>query len=267
MSTTQNPNTVVHDTVAAGWYPDAQVAGQVRYFDGQSWTEHTAPETGVAGLVNAAQPPAKKKAKKGLWITLGIVGAIIVLIIAVSAGSGGSSDDEPQGIPAAEAPVTVEEEPAAEQAPVEEAPAAPEADGSVETPYAQPYIGKTLFGTEKYSLTAAVTNGDAWGEIHEHNMFNTEPPAGYKYVIADLAFTGIDADGTEPSTEVWVTEIANAAGQSYEAEWITWADGTSDVMDAPTLYPGQAFTGRMAFIVPADFQAGLLKVGSDFFVL
>lgn len=41
---------------AAGWYPDPQTQGQQRYWDGASWTEHTAPLSGQAVATAPAAP-------------------------------------------------------------------------------------------------------------------------------------------------------------------------------------------------------------------
>jgi hypothetical protein len=35
--------------VAPGWYPDPNDAGTQRYWDGEAWTEHTAPISGSGG--------------------------------------------------------------------------------------------------------------------------------------------------------------------------------------------------------------------------
>ncbi|WP_426573335.1 DUF2510 domain-containing protein [Aquihabitans sp. McL0605] len=35
-------------TVQAGWYPDPQVAGTIRYWDGATWSDHTATGYGSA---------------------------------------------------------------------------------------------------------------------------------------------------------------------------------------------------------------------------
>ena len=45
-------------TTPAGWYPDPSVAGQVRYFDGHGWTEHTQPTPQAIAAPQAAQLPA-----------------------------------------------------------------------------------------------------------------------------------------------------------------------------------------------------------------
>ena len=39
--------------IAAGWYPDPQTGGQLRYWDGRAWTEHVQP----AGSQPPAPPP------------------------------------------------------------------------------------------------------------------------------------------------------------------------------------------------------------------
>jgi Protein of unknown function (DUF2510) len=53
----------VSPDVAAGWYPDPQTEGQLRYWDGSAWTEHVQPAgqpapTGTAPAGTAAAPDA-----------------------------------------------------------------------------------------------------------------------------------------------------------------------------------------------------------------
>lgn len=66
--------------VPPGWYPDTQVAGQKRWWDGAQWTEHTNADT-----VNAAAKQAPSLASAGtktgtLWIWLIVLLPIISFI-------------------------------------------------------------------------------------------------------------------------------------------------------------------------------------------
>lgn len=41
----------------AGWYPDPEVPGQRRYWDGTRWTDHTAPGTDATRPLRSGPPP------------------------------------------------------------------------------------------------------------------------------------------------------------------------------------------------------------------
>jgi hypothetical protein len=54
----------VSSTAPRGWYPDPSGAPHQRYWDGKQWTGHA--------------PPLPKRSESVLWITLSIVGAIVL---------------------------------------------------------------------------------------------------------------------------------------------------------------------------------------------
>ncbi|WP_285136282.1 DUF4190 domain-containing protein [Microbacterium sp. lyk4-40-TSB-66] len=151
--------------------------------------------------------------------------------------------------------------PAVEPSPAQEessAPAAPAADGSVERPLPQPYVAKGLLGGEKYSLTAQIVNANAGEAVREWNQFNDEAPAGYKYVVIELTMTGIDVDGVEPSLAEYDMSLATGEGNRYDSEYVFLGDDMPRMSDGPTLYPGNSFTGFLAYIVPESAQSFLL---------
>lgn len=51
-----------------GWYPDPQLMGRERYWDGQSWTDKSRPWTGKAGVMteHVAPPAPRRPARKTL---------------------------------------------------------------------------------------------------------------------------------------------------------------------------------------------------------
>ncbi|WP_162893187.1 Ltp family lipoprotein [Microbacterium halotolerans] len=70
-----------------GWYPAPHANGENRYWDGSKWLE---PATDAAG-----SPEQPKKSRKGLWITLSIIGGVIVLGgIGGALGLGDDPDDD-----------------------------------------------------------------------------------------------------------------------------------------------------------------------------
>lgn len=265
-------------TTPAGWYPDTANPSLVRYWDGAQWTEHTQPAAGYVGTgtpgtaPTAVLAPAKKPwfKRKGIMIPLGIVGGIILLSSLINAINGGGDDPAP----AADTDSSVvEEEPAVEEpaaeAPAEEAPAEEPAapagpTGEWASPLAQPYTAKGMFGGEKYTLTARLVNTDANDTVEGWNQFNEDAPAGFKYVIVEYTMTGIDKDGVEPSLASFDLFLSTGEGNKYSDEFIVFGDGMPSMMDGPTLYPGVAFTGYAAYLVPADSATFMLYDNSHY---
>ncbi len=263
----------------AGWYPDGVTSGQERYWDGTGWSTHFRPIGGGTTVTEVLAPapgvthqpaagatlsPAPKK-RKWPWIVGGIVGVIVLFSIIGALNGGGDNDT-------AADPAAVVEEAPAEEAPAEEAPAeepAPEpvpevASGEWSNPMPQPYIAKGILGGEKYSLTAGLVNADASAQVLEWNQFNTPAPAGFKYVIVQLNMTGIDPDGVEPSLAAFDLFLSTAEGNKYSSEFIVMGEGMPSMSDGPTLYPGSAFTGFTAYMVPADAATFMLYDNSNY---
>jgi hypothetical protein len=76
----------------AGWYPDPQVPGQQRYWDGTQWTQ-TAPAAPAAAYGAAPTPPKKTGGKTWLIPLVACLSlAVIAVVIAAVASSGGDDD-------------------------------------------------------------------------------------------------------------------------------------------------------------------------------
>lgn len=211
-----------------------------------------------------AAAPAPKKSKKTLWIVLGVVAGIIV-ISTIGRGIGGgdseAKDKKPEATTSAPAESTAPEEApsATPEATPEETEAPPAEAGTVENPMSQPYVAKGLLGGEKYSLTAKIYSSHANAEVEEWNQFNTDAPAGFKYVIVELTMTGIDKDGVNPSLASFDLQLATGEGNTYDAEvFLVMGDGMASMSEGPKLYPGSSFTGFVAYVVPESAESFLL---------
>ncbi len=67
--------------VPAAWYPDPTHTLQQRYWDGQKWTEHTAPRA-----PDFYPSPYHQQRSKNFALGFGIVVSIIVVVIGVMLG-------------------------------------------------------------------------------------------------------------------------------------------------------------------------------------
>jgi hypothetical protein len=200
----------------------------------------------------------------GLIATIGFSAMVASSDTADSTTSSGLVEDAApvtpteEASPAPEEPAAEEpEEPAAEE-PAPEEPSAPEPDGSASSPLPQPYVAKGILGGEKYSLTSRVVDANASELVASWNQFNDEAPSGFKYVVVELTMTGIDPDGVEPSLAEWDLYLATDEGNRYSSEFVVLGDGMPSMSEGPTLYPGNAFTGFTAYIVPEGAQDFML---------
>lgn len=76
---------------AAGWYPDSRMAGTQRYWDGEKWTEQTAPLSPGAAPTSTSSSAKPSSGVKKFFM---IVGAIVTLIFLASVCVGYFGDSE-----------------------------------------------------------------------------------------------------------------------------------------------------------------------------
>ena len=133
------------NTTPAGWFPDPQVPGQQRYWNGVAWTEHTAPLHQPTHHLVGARPPAERLTTSAgspalghkNWfiqhpVLSGIAALFLIVVIAAAATGGGAENDQDQdvvaadtepgdadGSPATSAPTSSTTEPTPEPEPVD----------------------------------------------------------------------------------------------------------------------------------------------------
>lgn len=202
-----------------------------------------------------------KKQPKALAVTGVALGSIALVAGLISTSTGDRAATSDVASTSEESPEEAVAEPEPEPVETEEPPAAPEepaANGTIENPFTQPYIAEGVFGGDKYSLTGRIVDANANALIKGWNQFNPDAPAGFKYVVLEFIMTGIDPDGVEPSLAAFDLSLATGEGNTYDNEFIVFGEGMSSMSDGPTLYPGSAFTGYTAHVVPESAQAFLI---------
>ena len=148
-------------------------------------------------------------------------------------------------------------------------------DVSVATPTAAPREAgpqTTDQGTRKnpYPLGSTITKGDwrvtvnsvtlnANDAVAAENQFNSAPPAGSQYLLANVTVTyaGTDAQGKTPSTSISYVTADGKTLNSYDSATVV-----PDALDTLSpLYEGASTTGNLAFTVPtASAAQGTLAV-------
>lgn len=83
-------------TTPAGWHPDPEGSGQLRWWDGQQWTSALQPATGATpGEQTAEMPPVPEPGKPGRKKWPWVIGAVVVLFAIIGAlGSSGESSEQ-----------------------------------------------------------------------------------------------------------------------------------------------------------------------------
>lgn len=85
-----------------GWYPDSNDSSRLRYWDGDKWTEHTAPAQQPSGSPtdSASAPGSEPEKDKKNWfmrhkILTGVLAVVLIAVIAGAAGGASDDSDEP----------------------------------------------------------------------------------------------------------------------------------------------------------------------------
>ena len=237
-----------------GWYDDG--SGRQRYWDGIRWTEHYAdaqpaaqhpPAVAPGGAVAAEAP---RKSRKGLWITIGVVGGLLVLlliggIVAAALGfiartaegvaSGG-------GAPVATAPA----EPSAE-------PEDPDAEPAPEAPVG----GETaVFGeTWEYTDGLAVTVAPPTPFEPSDSAFPSD--GGAAHVLFEVTIANGSADPYEPLL------VSSLQSGTSEGEQVFDSANGLEGPPSTTVLPGREVTFVIGYAV-ADPEDLVLQITPGF---
>jgi hypothetical protein len=225
---TQNP--------PAGWHPDPHDPNQIRYWDGNAWTEHTQPaqNTPAAAPVPPAATPAPSVAaparpwwKKKRWIITGAVVALFV-IAGIAGGGGDNTTTDKTTSTAAKEPAATESSSASQ----------PKSDKPTPTPTPKPKAAP-----KPAEKPIAVTAADIIRQYQDNEL-----AADSRYKGKKLAVTGVISKiDTEMFDSNDYTVELNGGGE-YEFLTVTAYDIPNS--DIAKLQKGQRVT------VVCDFKDG-----------
>lgn len=210
------------DRIEPGWYPDGR--GAMRWWDGQAWTEHV-QHAGPSAAAYAA-PTAPARSRLGLWLTLGVAGFLVVVVVplVVVAIAAVRTYDEQAAAPG-QAPVEEAAQTPADEPAVEAAPVSASESGSVGGVEPEADAEREVLDTYAQYITAWYAN-----DCETEASLATEDYRGAP-VEAFCAERGAPFAPEEiPYWSVEVTRVS--AGESYASltavETTTYGDGTTE---------------------------------------
>jgi hypothetical protein len=217
-------------TTPAGWFPDPEDAEGQRFWNGDEWTEHCAPDAPPA--VDAARS-SPRRAGKGLLVGLGaavvlvlIVGAVIAVMLTKKADADGVTATPRQAETSAPSQM-----PAAEIG--EEGPTQPQAAGT----------GEEVRDGDFAFVVNGVRTTDTIGDPEFPELNAT---AQGEYVIVALTVTNVSAD---PKTFFASFNTLSDGTTVFEPDDEAWLYLGHTVTDVG---PGASLETEVVFDVPRD---------------
>lgn len=190
-------------------------------------------------------------------LILSVVGSIvggIVFFAVVATAFDDAFDDVSGGDTVITEEVTSEDEGASD-----EEPAATEDDGETAEKGTRenPVSFDATIENDDWTVTLADFNPDANAEVAEGNQFNDEAGEGQSWIMftPTVDYHGADS-GLAVEVQFAFVGADGAVTNSYDAMAVL--DGSFDV--SAELYDGGTATGKVAMLVPADLEGGMLRV-------
>jgi hypothetical protein len=238
----------VSNTTPPGWYPDSQVPGQQRYWDGTQWTDHTAPAAPTAPTVFNGQPapnpgfgatadqPAKKNWFLRHKIVSGVLAVVIIAIIAAAAGSGGGDSDDTSDS-AKDSSTSAASEPSPSDDAAESAEPEPEPEPESDSP--EPADEPELTVSQENAVSAAENYLSIAGFSEQGliDQLSSDYGDGFPRKDAIVAVKSLDVDWNEQavrsaenyldiggfSRQGLIDQLSSPAGDKYTVKQATYA--------------------------------------------
>lgn len=257
----------------AGWYPDPQDPSQLRYWDGQAWTEHRSPlppspgatpqsspgeSSGLAPTTAATAVAGEPATKSKNWfarhkiITTTVVVFAVLIIAAAIGGNGGSSSTSAASSGTATAPVNTSAPAAPSAAATSKAPATTKAAPApgLKTPVRD---GKFQFVVNSVK-TGVATIGDSGFDMKAQGQF----------VLISVSVTNIGNESQlfDASNQV----LLDASGKQYSAssEAAIYLPSAQQAF-LEDINPGNSVTGTLVYDVPKTMVPAAIELHDSMF--
>jgi hypothetical protein len=120
-----------------------------------------------------------------------------------------------------------------------------------------PYAAGKPFALGRWGFVLGKTDTDAWPEIQVADPSNTEPQAGWSYVMTPVTFTNKTSGTAKPSLNTLLQFLGND-GATFDDNPDDQTCGTlpQSALDLPDLAPGASATGNVCAVVLTSAIAG-----------
>jgi archaellum component FlaG (FlaF/FlaG flagellin family) len=232
-----------------GWYASPDGSGGQRYWDGQKWTDHTAPPTAPAAPYTQ-QPSVSGQQKKGkgclFWGFIVLVVVVVIGLIAAVAGGGSSPSSDSLKSNSADSPQADSSSPDSGSGSN-----AGSAVGSKKNP--APRGTSVQNKSAKYQVDDVEVT-DSLGEF-------ADKPSG-KYVVVTVTVKNVKKSTIQISSSDFTL---NVSGVSIDASDNAFT--LDDAFSFDDLSPGLQRTGKVVFdVTPNDAGRGVLVAQALFSV-
>jgi hypothetical protein len=222
-------------TTPAGWYADPDGSGGQRYFDGQTWTEHTSPAAEAPHRDSSIAAPQKSRPSRKVIVAI-VAAAAVVGVVGVTAVVMTLKTD------VGDASVTKPSD-ASSQTSVAAQPETEPGDG-VEAPTRQNQASSVGQAVRDGNFEFVVTGVDRAPVVADPDFADLQKAAAGEYLLVNMRVTNVSAEPQTFFASFNTLSDGTTEFNSDDEAWIYLGNTLAD------LNPGDSIDTAVVFDVP-----------------